>query len=39
MFSDKNACGTYLVLGLQIYDPALLLSTVKKRRVVLSRRR
>lgn len=30
MFSDRKVLGTYLILGLQMYDPALFISVVKK---------
>ena len=36
MFSYKNAFGTYRILGLQIYDPALLIPAVRKHRLLLS---
>lgn len=36
-FSDGNALGTYLIIGLQIYDPALFIPVVKKWRLPLSR--
>lgn len=34
MFSYKNAFGTYLILGLQIYDPASCIPVIKKCRVL-----